>query len=213
MAIRDVQDGVLDDLGLRPWLEGVRQRCKGLDPLVHLLGDGPEQAGDLCPGLDLQPLAVALIGEMDDLRLQLHYPLVGRIIVNDLPLAARLLRRRRSAVWPGNILVITAGGDVRDDRATDAMQLSDRDWVNRFPRSTLMDKTFALFSLMVASVDRPGIERSVLGLRIFFCLVPVPSMDELLVPALQVRSLEHLTRSLPAIRLAHSVLKSRRKVH
>ena len=83
VAIRDVHDGVLDDLGLLPWLEGVRQRCKGLDPLVHLLGDGPEQAGDLRPGLDLQPLAVALIGEMDDLRLQLHYPLVGRIIVGN----------------------------------------------------------------------------------------------------------------------------------
>ena len=76
----------------------------------------------------------------------------------------------------------TAGGNVRDDRATDADAMSDPDWVNRFARATLMPRPLLYLVSWYASVDRPGIERSVLGLRIFFCLVPVPSMDELLVP-------------------------------
>ena len=52
------------------------------------------------------PLAVALLGEVDDLGLQLHDPLIGRIVVGDrLVLAAGGLGHGRLPVGPGHILM------------------------------------------------------------------------------------------------------------
>ena len=103
-----------------------RQGREGLDPLFHLTHDGLEQAGDLGPGLDLLPLAVPLVGQVNDLRLQLQDAVVRRIIVGlRLPLTAGLLGTGLRIVGPGHILVDAAGGDVRDHRAADLELLGD----------------------------------------------------------------------------------------
>ena len=95
--------------------------ANGLTRCSIFADDGLEQAGDLRPGLDLRPLAVALFGEVDDLRFQLQDPLVGRVVVGDvLVLAAGPLGRRRFAVRPRHVLMHAARGDVRHERAADA---------------------------------------------------------------------------------------------
>jgi len=156
VAVRQVHDAVLDDLRLASVLEGRRQRLKWLDALFHFRNDGLEQAGDLRPGFDLLPFAVSLIGQVDDLGLQLQDPFVGRVVVREvLVLAAGPLGRRRLPTRPLHVFVDPARGDVGHDGATD-LELPGNIWLRDAIRDGLLD----LLNLLLGQLHGVSLSQS-----------------------------------------------------